>query len=173
MEHPHDPIFFVEGWGLEIGATLGLYEPINPLDLNEKKVKYFSYLQKVFDLYNSIGMCDLAAWPIGGLPLDKLVDLCNAITGWNCSLWEFMRTGERANVMARYFNIREGLGVKDDTLPERLFEPLKNGALKGNTISHKEFNDALKLYYQIEGWDENGIPRYGKLVELDLDWITK
>lgn len=173
MEHPHDPVFARQGWGLEIGAMLGLYEPIDPFTLDAKKVRFFSYSQKVFNLYDSIGMCDIAAWPIGGLPLDKLVELCNAVTGWNASLWELLKTGERANTMARYFNIREGFTTKDDSLPERIFETLPNGALKGKSINRKEFNAAIKLYYDIEGWDENGIPTYGKLVELELDWIIK
>ncbi|MCD6520017.1 MAG: hypothetical protein J7M05_08860, partial [Anaerolineae bacterium] len=29
---------------------------------------------------------------------------------------------------------------------------------------------ARELYYQMAGWDENGVPTPGKLAELGLDW---
>jgi aldehyde:ferredoxin oxidoreductase len=75
--------------------------------------------------------------------------------------------------MMRMFNIREGFGRKDDTLPGRLFEPLENGALKGQAIDRNEFENALSCYYQMSGWDEKtGIPTPAKLAELDLDWIS-
>jgi aldehyde:ferredoxin oxidoreductase len=70
--------------------------------------------------------------------------------------------------MARLFNLREGLTAADDTLPDRLFEPLRNGALKGRSIDRDEFARALKLYYGMVGWDENGVPTPAKLAELGL-----
>ncbi len=39
--------------------------------------------------------------------------------------------GERGLNAARIFNLKMGLGSKDDVLPERLGEPLPEGALRG------------------------------------------
>ena len=38
---------------------------------------------------------------------------------------ELLRIGERATNLARLFNVREGFSGADDTLPERLFQPLE------------------------------------------------
>ena len=172
MEAPHDP--FYEGFhpdGHQLGQ-LGLIEPVDSLDLGPKKVKAYFYCQMAWSLYNSVGMCDFVGVPIGSLALDKLVEYVNAATGWDTSLWELMKVGERSNTMARVFNDREGFTTADDTLPDRIFEPLENGALEGEKIDRQEFADALKLYYQIAGWDgETGYPTDAKLVELDLDWL--
>lgn len=81
--------------------------------------------------------------------------------------------GERAITLARCFNIREGFTKNDDTLPERFFKPLRSGAMKGEKILKEEFESALKLFYEMMGWDpETGIPTKAKLHELDIGWIV-
>ena len=66
---------------------------------------------------------------------------------------EVLQIGERATNMARIFNLREGFSRKDDTLPERLFQPLENGALEGHAMPREEFEQALTHLYQLKGWD--------------------
>ena len=73
--------------------------------------------------------------------------------------------------MARIFNVREGLSSKDDTLPGRIFEPLEGGPSKSRNIDPQEFQKALKTYYSMMGWDENGVPLDSRLEELDLGWV--
>ncbi len=174
MEAPHD--IFYEGFhpeGHPLGP-LGLIEPVDMLDLGPKKVKAYYYCQMAWSLYNSVGMCDFVGVPIGSLALDKLVEHVNAATGWDTSLWELIKVGERANTMARIFNYREGFTREDDTLPDRLFEPLENGALQGEKIDRDELAEALRLYYQFAGWDpDTGEPTEAKLIELDLDWLVE
>ena len=46
-------------------------------------------------------------------------DYINASTGWDMSVFELFKVGERANTLARLFNIREGFTKADDTLPQR------------------------------------------------------
>jgi aldehyde:ferredoxin oxidoreductase len=76
--------------------------------------------------------------------------------------------------MARVFNLREGIGRKDDTLPDRLFEPLESGPLQGKRIDRKEFQEALTMYYEAMGWDpKDGVPTAGKLAELNLYWLDE
>ena len=74
------------------------------------------------------------------------------------------------NTMARLFNLREGFTRADDNLPQRMYEPLHNGKLEGVAIDKGEFEQMLSLYYDMAGWDENGVPTEGKLAELDLLW---
>jgi aldehyde:ferredoxin oxidoreductase len=173
IEAPHDTPFGAPGPMMSRIAPLGLLEPVPALELGPRKVRNFTYLQFVWSLYNSLGVCNFAAGPVWALPLRKLVDLVNAVTGWETSLWELLKAGERMVTMARAFNVREGFGRKDDTLPDRLFEPLEGGPLKGKAIDRGEFEEALTLYYEAMGWDpKEGVPTRGKLAELNLSWLN-
>ena len=172
IEAPHDPMFESEA-GLKTILPLGIIEPLSSLDLSSRKVRMFSYLQQLFNMFNSIGLCIFTAHPFGPLSLTNLVDYANAVTGWDTSLWELMKVGERHSNMARIFNLREGLTSKDDSLPDRFFKPLEGGTLKGKKINRRQFQQALKTYYQMMGWDKNGVPLKAKLEELELGWTEE
>jgi aldehyde:ferredoxin oxidoreductase len=120
-----------------------------------------------------LGVCIFAAVPFytGALPFSRLVETVEAITGWNTSLWELLRVGERTNVMARMFNIREGFGSEDDRLFRRMHEPLTAGLFKGKCVDPIVLKNAISLYYEVNGWDERGKPTRGKLVDLGLEWL--
>ena len=130
----------------------------------------FIYLQQLYNVFNSIGICNFTAHPWGPISNNDLVDYVNAVTGWDTSLWELMKAGERHSHMSRIFNLREGFTARDDKLPDRFFQPLEGGPLDGKKLDFQEFQQALKTYYQMMGWDENGIPLKGKLQELELEW---
>lgn len=170
MEAPHDPLyagFHPQGHPL---GPLGLIEPLDPLELDPKKVRAFYETQKVWSFYNSVGLCDFVGTPLNALELQPLVDYINAVTGWNMSLYEAMRVGERNNTLARLFNAREGFTPADDVLPDRLHEGIGNGPLQGERIERDEFLRARDLYYRMAGWDpETGRPTEARLAELDLD----
>ena len=70
------------------------------------------------------------------------------------SRWRrLVRIGERANNLARVFNAREGFTRKDDTLPERLFQPLEAARWQGVSYPREDFERALTDLYEIKGWD--------------------
>jgi aldehyde:ferredoxin oxidoreductase len=77
--------------------------------------------------------------------------------------------------MACVFNSREGFTIKDDKLPQRLFDPKPDGPNAGEQIfSEDKFNDAVRQYYEILGLDpESGRPLRAKLLELGLEWVEK
>jgi aldehyde:ferredoxin oxidoreductase len=170
MEAPHDPLY--EGFhrdGHPMGP-LGLIEPVKTMDLGPRKVRAFYLMQQVWSLYNSVGMCDFVGAPLNALTLERLVDYVNSVTGWNMSLYEMMKVGERNNTLARLFNCREGFTPADDVLPRRLHEPLGNGALKGERVDPDQFLAARRLYYEMAGWDpDSGQPTAARLAELEVD----
>jgi aldehyde:ferredoxin oxidoreductase len=171
MEIPHDP-FWATGAGIGLLRPLGILEPVDVLDLGPKKVKLFVYLQQYFDLLNSLGICMFTAKPFGPHTITEIVDYVKAVTGWQTSLFDLLKVGERHANMARIFNLREGFTAKDDTLPDRLFNPMEGGTLKGKKIDKEQFSKAVETYYQMMGWDpEAGVPKKEKLAELDLDWL--
>ena len=97
-------------------------------------------------------------------------DLVNAATGWSTNFFELMKVGERRLNLMRCFNGREGIGAEADKLPERVFEPIRHGPLEGERVKRDEFDQALRTYYAVLGWDEDsGLPRPAKLKELALE----
>ncbi len=172
MEYPHDPFWATEA-GIALLRPLGILEPVDVFDLGPKKVRIFIYLQQYWDLLNSLGVCMFTAKPFGPQTFTGIVDYVKAVTGWETSLFDLLKVGERHANMARIFNLREGFTSEDDTLPDRLFSPMEGGTLKGKKIDREQFSKAIETYYQMMGWDsETGVPKKEKLAELDLDWLT-
>jgi len=172
MEFPHDPFWASEA-GVALLRPLGILEPVDVFDLGPKKVRLFVYLQQYWNLLNSLGICMFTAKPFGPHTFNGIVDYVKAVTGWETSLFDLIKVGERHATMARIFNLREGFTAKDDVLPDRFFQPMEAGPLKGKKIDREEFLKAMETYYEMMGWDsETGIPKNGKLAELDLDWLT-
>ncbi len=169
LEIPHDP-FFETDEGLKSFKPLGIVEPISALDLTSRKVRMFMYLQQLYNMFNSIGICIFTAHPFGPVSINQLVDYINAVTGWETSLWELLKVGERHSNMARIFNLREGITSKGDRLPARIFQSLEGGPLEGKKIDVQEFRQAVKSYYEMMGWNQAGIPHESKLEELELEW---
>lgn len=172
VECPHDQLFYPPpNKNLTEAAILGLDEAPAPTDLGPAKARYFYYLQNTWSLYNIIGMCMFTGYPLGHFKLDQIVDYVRAVTGWRTSLLELVKANERSQHLFRIFNHREGIDKKDDTLPNRFFEPLENGALEGTHLDRKDFQDALETYYGMMGWDpETGLPTRSKLYEIGLAW---
>ncbi len=171
IEAQHEPPFQMKSPLLDQLAPLGILEPLNPFSMGPEKVRAFTVMQKVWSLYNSIGICNFVAAPMFALSFPQMVDSVRAITGWDTSLWELLRVGERANVMARMFNLKQGIGSDQDTLPHRFFEPMPSGPIKGKRIDLEEFNKMVSLYYEMAGWDKEGRPTAGKLADLGLEWL--
>ncbi|MGC8810433.1 MAG: aldehyde ferredoxin oxidoreductase family protein [bacterium] len=159
--------------GFQAVAPLGLLEPLEVNDLGPKKIRLFTYMSFLWSFYNCASVCNFAFVPRSITNLNELVNLVRGITGWETSLWELMKVGERAINMARAFNVREGFSKKDDNLPERFFQPLEGeGPLKGFKIDRQAFQEALDLYYGMMNWDkEKASPTRAKLVELDIEWV--
>lgn len=170
----HDP-FFVPGnpIGQKAGAPLGILEGIEAVDFSWSKVRLIFYTSMLNCAYDGLGVCVFGFAARSVTPLNKLLEMVEAITGWDTSLWELMKAGERINNMARMFNCREGFGPEDDSLPARLTQPLASGPYSGHlSIDALEFREAVDLYYDMAGWDSQGRPTRGKLLELGLNWLT-
>lgn len=93
-----------------------------------------------------------------------------AATGYEFNLETLKRVGERIYNIERAFNVREGFDRRRDILPERLLtEELPGGPSKGHVV---ELEPMLKEYYEIRGWDVNGVPTQHGLHDLDLDFVA-
>ncbi len=172
VEAPHDPFFTAFHAETTMMPELGITESSQPKELDPRKTKHFYKTQRVWSLYNTIGMCNFAAAPINAISLTKTVEFVRAMTGWDVSLYELIQAGERADTMSRIFNVREGFTPADDTLPARLFEPME-GPLDGERVDPQAFEQALADYYLLAGWDaKTGMPTKAKIMEMDLEWAV-
>jgi len=171
VEHDNDFDEFAPKIFVEQVKPLGLLRRINSKYIGPEKVRNFVYLQNHFSFMDSLTLCVLTFAPVRSFTMKHLIDIMDAITGWENSLWEVMKLGERRVNLAKAFNIREGFGRKDDILPVRMYEYLKKSNLEDARIDKEEFNAAIDLLYEMMNWDSEGRPRKAKLHELDLGWV--
>ncbi len=101
-------------------------------------------------------------------PKDMYPALLEAATGQKLTLDEFIAVGERIWNLERLFNVGAGFGRKDDTLPDRCFEPIKGEASKGAVITHEAFDRMLDEYYAVRGWTKEGVPTPATLKRLGI-----
>jgi aldehyde:ferredoxin oxidoreductase len=88
-----------------------------------------------------------------------------AVTGIRMSTREFLTAGERIHVLERYMNTREGISRKDDTLPERFLSDVRRDDPRQLTVP---LDKMLDRYYQLRGYNTNGIPTTDTLDELGI-----
>jgi aldehyde:ferredoxin oxidoreductase len=147
-------------WG--IPETNDVYSQKNPIIAAAR-------YQDWAEVFNSLVQCEYMT--IGGLSLNHQIELLNYVTGWSMNAGDLMKTAERIFTLQRLINVRYGVSRKDDTIPPKLFEPLKEGVNAGKTPV--TFEDSLRKYYKIRGWDTDGKPTVKKVVELNLTEALK
>ncbi|MFX0057925.1 MAG: aldehyde ferredoxin oxidoreductase family protein [Candidatus Heimdallarchaeota archaeon] len=102
-----------------------------------------------------------------------LLELINALTGWDMNVEECINTGIRIQTLRQAFNLREGINLTENELPGRVIgdPPDEKGPNKGINVEYKEF---YKGYCEKMGWNpENGYPLLKTLEDLELDFIIK
>ena len=173
MTAAHDTMFLKRGaYAMEQVAPLGILEPLDAHDLGPAKVRAYRSLELWWEALKALSVCFFTIAPRGLLPIPMTVDAVRGITGWDVTLEELLKTGERASNLARAFNFREGFTKADDALPKRLQESTGDQGHPG--IETEDLARAVALYYEMKGWDsETGRPGRAKLEELGLGWVAE
>ncbi|KJS88280.1 MAG: aldehyde:ferredoxin oxidoreductase [Peptococcaceae bacterium BICA1-8] len=98
------------------------------------------------------------------------MDLLKTVMGWDIELTEWDVTAERMLLLARAYNIREGIiPEKDDILPERVHtEPLTKGKKAGSVYPLEKFIADRLRWYEERGCDATGVPKIEHLEEIGL-----
>lgn len=116
-------------------------------------------------LFNSIVMCIFA-----NSDPEMQAKLINAACGYDWTVEDMMRCGERGWNIKRAINNRMGLTSANDKLPKSMLQPFPDGGAAGFVPDIKAM---LAAYYQVRGWDsETGKPIRDKLLELGMDDIA-
>ena len=141
--------------------------------INEGDVKFFekdnqglvaAKCQDLGVLCNSLVLC-LFMVDGGDLTLTALIEVFNAVTGWDFTVEELMLTGERGYTVQRLINLRDGYNASTDVMPKKILKAAKEGFRAGKEIP---FDAMMKEFYTIRGWDADGSPSDGTLKRLSL-----
>ena len=135
----------------------------------EGKARMVKYHEQVCCATDSLGICFMHTLSSHRISPEIMADLFESATGISMDIEKLHRASERILNLERAFNIREGLRKEDDTLPRRMFdEEIPSGPSKGRKVSEEKFNKLLEEYYELHGWDSNGIPRTETMNRLGL-----
>ncbi|NPV69100.1 MAG: aldehyde ferredoxin oxidoreductase family protein [Firmicutes bacterium] len=156
-------------WNKSVDALkpFGILEGLHEAELSPRKVRLTYYVVNWYHFINCGHICMLTPWRP-----QEVVDIVKAVTGWQTSVHELLKVGERAHNLGRIFDLREGFSAADDTINTCFLKPIESGVLKGSVVEEREFRDSLALLYEMSGWNQDGEPTRGKLAELGIEWAA-
>lgn len=168
----HDPAY---NFYPDRAKQLGLEHPQSEFTLNEEVARYAFVTQCLYSCLDSLDICQFvfgAGWQL--YDPAQLVEAVQAITGWDVTMDELLKVGEKRINLMRLFNLREGMDASADVLPKKIFQPLAGGKSDGRSIDPAEFEQARRAYYRLAGWEvETGIPGQAKLKTLGIGWVRE
>ena len=98
----------------------------------------------------------------------------SSAVGIETTFEQLMERSEGIYSLTRAINLRRGVTRKDDYPPPRVFnDPVPQGPFKGKTINKDQYKKILNLYYELRGWDSEGIPKKETLLKFGLDDIVE
>lgn len=119
---------------------------------------------------NATGTCQFV---LGGFPsYESFLEQIKLITGWDLTVDEMVRSGERINNVRQAFNIREGLKTPW-VFPDRMMgkPPKKEGPRAGITLDREEM---FREYMEAADWDfDTGKPSRERLLKLGLEDVAE
>ncbi|MEW6228039.1 MAG: aldehyde ferredoxin oxidoreductase family protein [Bacillota bacterium] len=193
MESMHDEAFQREN----AMPALGFISPM-PRTSWDGKAKLVKTMQDYWGaMADSLAVCKFLLIPPRPFKPERIINALNLVTGWDMTIGDLLRAGERVYNLGRAFAIQEFRGANGciteprtagqacregagrpgeadlparlgDALPARFTEAVTEGGSAGERIDPEEFGDALREYYQLRGWTKDGIPTDEKLEELNL-----
>jgi len=141
---------------------LGIPVKLDPF-VTDEKASWLKTFQDLTAVVDSSGICLFTTFGIG---LPEISEMLRTATGFDLTDEEILQAGERIWNLEKLFNLEAGFTKTDDTLPERLLkEPMPSGPAKGLV---NRLDTMLKEYYQVRGWNEEGIPTDEKLQALGI-----
>lgn len=103
----------------------------------------------------ALGLMDFSLYP----------EFFSAVSGINLTSKQFLAAGERIHILERLMNTNEGIRKKDDTLPRKLVSETQKDDPEKRRVP---LGPMLKKYYQLRGYDKDGIPEQGLLKKLGI-----
>jgi len=153
-------------------SALGLFYPdcemhAPPERFADGEAAYCAYIyQNASFLFNNLTICKFMI-NNGGLTVTDISQELAYTTGLNYNNMELLKTAERGMALQRLINVRDGIRKADDKLPPKMRQAAVVGGRAGKAPLN--FDRMLKDYYQLRGWDDDGVPTKESLEKLELD----
>ncbi|MGQ4891169.1 MAG: aldehyde ferredoxin oxidoreductase family protein [Candidatus Njordarchaeia archaeon] len=136
-----------------------------PGSTSREKIEILVEFEDFMSSFDSLILCkfgrDIFRW-------DIMVKLVNYITGFDYSIGEYKKLMSRITTLVRLINTREGLNREHDKLPKRLVKEAIEHKGQIYKIDETEMEKMLNDYYELRGYDENGVPREETLNRLGV-----
>jgi aldehyde:ferredoxin oxidoreductase len=142
--------------------------------VTDDKPRMVKLFEDAFAVIDAAGLCVFLSvrymfGPDLTLPADPVTSVMNYATGADYTEDSLMKAGERIFNLERMFLLRSGFTGADDTLPKRMLEePLPEGPAKGRVV---DLAQMLPEFYDLRGWDRQGVPTQEKLKDLGLEKV--
>ncbi len=128
-----------------------------------------------FSLADATGVC---AWWLQFLAYPtmnraQLAEVISCVTGMDVTEVGLTKIARRIINLVRAYNVREGIRRKDDyeSVPKHAFE--RTPPSPEVKLSPAVFNKLIDRFYEIRGWDSDGIPTKETLAESGLDYVRQ
>jgi len=129
--------------------------------------------KKVTDILHVVNAAGLCQFGYECSDIQYVPDFLSAVTGWDLTLEECLRIGERISNLRHLFNLREGLNPLRFKLPGRIIgrPPLQAGSLAGIEV---DVETLASEYLAARGWDPiTAMPSREKLAESGLEELAR
>ena len=105
------------------------------------------------------------------LSREEKIQMLNSATGLTFDDEGISRFSKRVETLIRLFNVNEGVTRSADILPPRFWEPDTVGPSKGmmSFVDQDDFEKCLDKYYELRGWNKDGVPTKETIEDLGLD----
>lgn len=142
--------------GCHLRSSFYMGELRGEIDKNmvEGKAKIFLNYESRNCLEDCLILCRFYQQFIGWEGMQQII---KTTTGMDLSIEELETLARGVTSQARLFNIREGMTRADDSLPPRFFTD-GIGPDKDRVVNRDNLAIMLREYYELHGWDENGVP---------------
>jgi aldehyde:ferredoxin oxidoreductase len=151
----------------EVGGETWRGQSYERLSL-DGKAQLLAELQNKLAGLDTFATCDFARY---GITEEQYLEMFAGATGRTLSVDELYAMGERIWNLTRLFNLKAGLTKESEDLPVRFKEePLADGPAAGHRFVDEDIARLRADYYQVRGWDENGVPRPETLARLGVEY---
>ncbi len=143
----------------------------------EGKALMVRWHEMLYAICDTLGCCRFqTVFESPNMPkFEEYSELVRLASDWDMPPEKLKEIAERIYTTERLSLGKLGVGSrKDDILPERWFtEPVQSGP-KGEMeiIEREKFEELLDQYYELHGWDKNGVPTQQSIEKLGITKAT-
>jgi len=159
----HDTDYVGAGFPLERVSEVYPVGPLRVDDLGSEKMRLFYHEVNWMHFLDCAVVCQFYPYKYS-----HLSDVLSGVTGVAYRPEEVLAVGERAQTLARLFNLREGFNAEDDRLPKRVMQAFRSGPLANVEITESAFIRARNEWYGLMGWTGGGVPTRECISRLGL-----